>query len=986
LPAVSESIATLLADRFRIERELGRGGMATVYLAEDLKHGRRVAIKLLIPEIAAAIGPERFRREIEIAARLTHPNILPLHDSGVADGRLYYVMPYIEGESLRAKIVREGPLSVADALRLAREVAAALAYAHHRGLIHRDIKPENVLLSDGIALVADFGIAHVMDSGEDVTALTAAGTSLGTPSYMAPEQISGSAAIDGRADVYSLGCVAYEMLTGKPPFVGPIPFLVHQHLSAPPRPLRELRPEVPDGVADAIAKALSKKPEDRYETAARFAEALAADGALEPTVSVDTSGGSRIPNNLPAERTRFIGREKELVECRRLLEETRLLTLTGIGGGGKTRLGLKVAAGLLDSFPEGVWFVDFAPLTDPSRVPETVGGALGVREVAGQDLLDALRQHVRGKRLLLLLDNCEHLLTASAELADALLRSGEGVRILATSREGLGIEGERLVGLGSLALPPQTAGGDSRTAAGVDAVKLFVDRAQMAFNGFALTDENAAAIVEICRRLDGIPLAIELAAARIRLLSPDQIRDKLDDRFRLLTGASKAALPRHQTLRATIQWSYEQLSPAEQRLFRLLSVFAGGWTLESAARVSGEDADEFEVLDLLSHLVDKSLVLVDHERPGQPRYRVLETVRQYAQERLAEAGEAQAARDRHFQEFRELAERAYAERFIREEKWAAVLETEHDNLRAALEFARASDNERHLDLAGTLAWFWQARSHLLEGREHLTSAVAGAAPGAPRPARARALWGLANTMTWQGDAAAARPWMEDALRVWRQIGDLKEVGLALEGMGWAQFLGGEDGAARATFEECLAIQRKEGDPVLVNRATVALAQVLVALHQVAEARPMASEIIAYSKAHDDRRSLHSGWHFLADCALIEGDCAESLKLYSTSLAHAQALGDRLETSFEVQGVAMSLAGLGDSERALMLAASAKAEWERIGVDIHIRFWDGLLDRYLGAARQALGADASERAWQQGRLLPFETAVERGLGLVDETTR
>jgi predicted ATPase len=628
--------------------------------------------------------------------------------------------------------------------------------------------------------------------------------------------------------------------------------------------------------------------------------------------------------------------------------------------------------------------VDFAPMTDPSRIAETVGAALGVREVAGQDLMDVLQRHVRGKRLLLLLDNCEHLLTATAALADALLRSGEALRILATSREGLGIEGERLYGLRSLAVPPLAAGGDSRAVAAVDAVKLFVDRAQMAFNGFDLTDENAAPIAEICRRLDGIPLAIELAAARVRLLSPDQIRDRLDDRFRLLTGTSKAALPRHQTLRATIQWSYEQLSPAEHRIFRLLSVFAGGWTLESAARVSGEDADELEVLDLLSHLVDKSLVLVDRDRRGQPRYRVLETVRQYAQERLAEADEAPAARDRHFQEFRDLAERAYGERLIREEKWAALLETEHDNLRAALEFARGSDSERYLGLAGTLAWFWQARSHLLEAREHLTSALTGAAAGEPRPARARALWGLANTMTWQGDAAAARPWMEDALRLWRQIGDLKEVASALEGIGWAQIIGGEDEAALATFEECLALQRKEGDPVLINRAMVALAQVLVALHRVAEARPMASEVIAYSKAHDDRRSLHSGWHYLADCALIEGNCDESLELYSDSLAQAEAIGDRLEMSFEVQGVAMSLAGLGDSENALALAAAAKAEWERIGVDLHIRFWDALLDRYLGAARRALGADASERAWQEGKLLPFDTAVARARSMSDRT--
>ena len=979
-----EGFAGPLADRYRIERELGRGGMATVYLAEDLKHGRQVAIKLMTPEVAAAIGPERFRREIEIAARLNHPNILVLHDSGVADGRQYYVMPYIEGESLKAKIAREGRLSVEDSLRLAREIAGALSHAHHHGLIHRDVKPENVLLSDGIALVADFGIAHVAES-DDATALTAVGTSLGTPSYMAPEQINGSAAIDGRADVYSLACVVYEMLTGKPPFSGPIPFLVHQHLTVQPLPLRELRPEVPQGVADAIAKALAKRPEDRYETAARFAEALTADQTLQPTV-VSQAPAPGSPNNLPAERTRFIGREKELAECRRALGETRLLTLTGIGGCGKTRLALRIAEGQLESHPEGVWFVDFAPLTDASRVAETVATALGVREVAGRSLLDVLQQHVRGKRLFLILDNCEHLLTAIAELADALLRSGEAVRILATSREGLGIDGERLFALRSLAVPSQTAGGDSRAVGSVDAVKLFVDRAQTAFHGFSLTEENAGAIAEICRRLDGIPLAIELAAARVRMLSPDQIRGKLNDRFRLLTGASKTALPRHQTLRATIQWSYDQLSPAEQRLFHLLSVFAGGWTLESAARVSGEDADEFEVLDLLSHLVDKSLVLVDRERGNELRYGVLETVRQYAQERLAETDEAQPARRRHFREFRALAERAYGERFIREEKWAAVLETEHDNLRSARDFVRSSDNESYLELAGTLAWFWQARSHLLEGREHLTAALAGSAAGEPRPARARALWGLANTMTWQGDAAAARPWMEEALSVWRQIGDFKEVGSALEGIGWAQIIGGEDEAALATFEECLALQRKEGDPVLINRAMVALAQVLVALRRVAEARSMASEIIAYAKAHDDRRSLHSGCHFLADCALIEENCGESLRLYSDSLAHAQAIGDRLEMSFEVQGVAMSLAGVGDSENALALAASAKAEWERIGVDLHIRFWDALLDRHLGAARQALGADASERAWQEGKRMPFDTAVERALRITDDTSR
>jgi predicted ATPase len=961
---VPESFARALADRYRIERELGRGGMATVYLAEDLRHRRWVALKLLSPEVGAAIGSERFRREIEIAARLSHPHIVALHDSGVAADRLFYVMPYIEGESLRARLDRDGRLPVEEALRLAREVASALGYAHRRGLVHRDIKPANVLLSDGIALVADFGVARATEP-DDTPGLTSVGTTLGTPAYMAPEQISASPDLDSRADIYSLGCLLYELLTGQPPFSGTFQALVHQHLSIAPRPVTDRRPEVPLHVAAAIAKSLAKEPAERYGTAASFADALAIDGGLAaPTIlsaaSPSAAPPPAAPNNLPAERTRFIGRQKELADCSRLLEEARLLTLTGIGGAGKTRLALKLAAERLDRHPDGVWLVDLAPLADPARVPEALAAVLGVREAADRSLTEMLGQDLRGKRALLVLDNCEHLLAACAELSNALLSAAQEIRILATSREGLGVEGERLFALQSLDSPA--------------AVSLFVDRARQALHGFELGDEEAAGVAEICRRLDGIPLAIELAAARVKMLSVEQIRVKLDDRFRLLTGGSKTALSRHQTLRATIQWSYDQLPAAEQRLFRALSVFAGGWTLAAAERVAGHKTDDFDVLDLLSRLVDKSLVVVDRERDGEPRYRLLETVRQYGRERLTEDGEAPAVRRRHVTEFLTLAERAYGERFAREESWAATLEAEHDNLRAALDFARASDPERHLELAGALAWFWQVRSHLLEAREHLSAALAAAAPDPPRAAWARALWGIANTLAWQGDAAAARPRMEEALRIWRQLGDVREVALALEGIGWAQILGGEDQAARETFAECLRLQRGHGDPALVNRAMVALAQVLVALARVEEARPMASQILAYAQAHDDRRSEHFAWHYLADCALIEADWDSSLKLYQRSLVLAQALGDRLETSFEVQGVAMSLAGRGEAERALRLAAAAKAEWERIGVDLHIRFWDALLERYLGQARRDLGAETADRAWREGQRLAFDDAI------------
>jgi tetratricopeptide (TPR) repeat protein len=463
----------------------------------------------------------------------------------------------------------------------------------------------------------------------------------------------------------------------------------------------------------------------------------------------------------------------------------------------------------------------------------------------------------------------------------------------------------------------------------------------------------------------------------VKVLSIDQIRERLDDRFRLLTGGSRTALPRHQTLQATIEWSHDQLTPGEQRLFRLLAVFSGGWTFDVLSRIH-TGVDEFDALDDLSRLVDKSLVLVDrHEHRGL-RYSLLETVRQYASDRLRQAGETDDARRRHAAEFLSLAERGYSGRFTEEDRWSAAFEEDRENLRAALDYLRSSEPEQHLQMSGALGWFWQARSYLVEGREQLTAALA-ATPAEPlRPARARARAGIAALLAWQGDTDAAAIGWRDALRIWREVGDEAELAIALEGAGWADFVAGEDERAAATFEEHMRLQRATGDPHRINRALVGVGQLAVALNRVEQARECAAEILAYCKLHPNTRSEHLAVHYLADCALIERDFSKSLDLYRESLRLALILGDHVEIGFEVQGTAMSLAGLGEARTALRLIGGVDADWARVGANISVRFWSALMNRYIGAAREQLGAD-SERVYREGQQLSFDEVISTAFG-------
>jgi predicted ATPase len=975
-----------LADRYRIERELGRGGMAVVYLADDLKHGRKVAIKTIHAETAAAIAHERFLREIQIAARLTHPHILPLHDSGETNAQLYYVMPYIDGESLRVRLDREKQLPIGTAVRLTQEIASALEYAHQNGVVHRDIKPGNVLLAEGIAVVADFGIARALSASVE-SHQTATGVVVGTPYYMSPEQASGGANVDARSDLYSLGCVLYEMLTGEPPFTGPNAMMVlARHALEEMPPLKTKRPGISDELESVVRKSLAKSPADRYNTAALFAEALRAATAGPTVPRQRAKSEALVRDNLPKERTRFIGRETELSECALLLDETRLLTVTGIGGSGKTRLAVKLAASVRHNYPDGVWFVDLSPLREGSRVVEALAATLAVVEEPGKSLLETVGHHLNGKRLLLLLDNCEHLLDACASLVDALLNTVGDIRVLATSRERLGIDGERLIALGSLAVPSKACF-DLDAVKGSEAVSLFVDRAQIVDSEFVLDTHSAPPVVEICGRLDGIPLAIELAAARVKMLSVEEIRSRLDDRFRLLTGGNKA-LPRHQTLRAAVQWSYDLLTAEEQRLFRLLTVFAGGWTLEAATAVWSDAADEFEVLELMTRLADKSLVKIERLASGTSRYRMLETFRQFAQEKLEEAGEGDVARERHLKYFVAWSEhREPMGRGAEQGEWLTEVEREHENVLLALEFCpRArSGAEQALGLIDDVYLYWSLRGLYGVARERLGAALRIPGAESPTPARAWALVCMGDLARQQGALSEAQVSFEESLTISRNAGDPRNIAQALYGLGMVSLRDNDQDAAQARFEEGLQLGRQLGQSKLVAIGLNNLAILALDRGDLAHARVLWYEALALARSLMDPCSVAVVLTNLTNVDLKSGRLHEARRNLNEMLRIVRDEGLRAYANTGLRRLSELAVKSGDARRGARWSGAAAALEHALGSNRQTDRERSTHAAILAPARETLGAPEFARVVSEGAALDYKEALAEAQAWLEDPT-
>jgi non-specific serine/threonine protein kinase len=682
-----------------IHRELGRGGMGVVYLARDTRLAREVAIKSL-PETLAA-DPERlarFEREATVLASLNHPHIAQIFDIQDEGGIRYLILEYVAGDGLNDRIAR-GSLELSESLRICSQIARGVEAAHNRGIVHRDLKPDNVRLTeDGHVKVLDFGIAVAASleyrapaTADAVTIVGAApdvgvewGKIVGTPGYMSPEQARG-VPLDKRSDVFSFGCILYEMLTGKLAFPGET---VNDRVAAVLRSepdFNRLPDQTPDNVRDLLERCLVKDPAARLRDLGDAS--LELDGASGKKSGRTRTSVQRQVGNLPPDSSTFIGRTAQIDRLKTLLPTLRLVTLSGPGGCGKTRLSVRVGREFTSVHGDGVWLAELAPVNDPIAVQGAIAAAIGIPAVNGVvPSLNDIVTKLAPMDAMLIIDNCEHVLQYAARTVDTLLRSCPNVRILATSREPLGLPGEMVFRVPTLSLPPKLEGpADVDDITQSESVLLFVERATLAKPGFALTPANAPVIAKICWRLDGIPLAIEFAAARVKVLSVDQILDKLDQRFRLLTTNNSMVVERHQTLRATVEWSYGLLSDDERTVLGVWSAFAGGWTLEAATAILGSMMDEFEVLDVLSRLVDKSLVTTQEDGDTLIRYGLLETVKQFAGDKLEESGKAREVRDRHAAIYLDLARRSRDECTPASEGlWLERLRAERENLIAAL--------------------------------------------------------------------------------------------------------------------------------------------------------------------------------------------------------------------------------------------------------------------------------------------------------------
>jgi predicted ATPase/predicted Ser/Thr protein kinase len=901
-----------LLGRYRILRPLGAGGMGAVYVAEDVRLRRQVAVKVIRSTVFTTSARARFEQEARAASGLTHPNIITIFDIGDADDQPFIVMELLEGNSLR-ELVNE-PFSFDRLQRIAVQIADALTVTHERGIVHRDLKPENIFVtSDGNAKILDFGIARIRHGGDQDEGfpteerLTIEGSAVGTIGYMAPEVISGQRG-DFRADVFSFGCILYEMAAGRRPFTGKsVMEILAACLSEHPPPLSSQRSDLPPAFSSIVERALRKDPDERFpSTRILLDELRRMSGGAVPVMPAEAA-----PLSLPRVDFPLLGREAELekIESMFVEEGTRLVTLTGPGGSGKTRLAIAAAEKLQGWFSGRVYFVSLASVSEHELVGAAIARVLGAVDPARAPLPSVIAQlRATEQRTLLVIDNFEQVVEAAADLAE-LISACSAVSILVTSREILHLYAERNLLVPPLPVPESS--GDTTSAAAMEspAVMLFLQRARAVNPDVEIDASSLSAIVEICRHLDGLPLAIELAAARTRLITPRAMLARLGERLKLLTGGARDLPDRQQTLRRTLDWSYELLGPEEQRLLRRLAVFAGSFSLEQAEAVADPFGRlEIDIVDGVGSLVDKSLLVRKGEEDGDPRFGMLGMVRDYAAERLSTSGEEQETRKAHAAYFLVLAEEAgQALGRGEEEEWMVRLGREHDNLRAALEWTTAAGlTEWGLRIAVGIFPFWERSEHLSEGRRRLEALLADRA-GADRLLRARGLFALSVLACTQKEYRVASSRAEESLALYRELEDRGGIAVSCNCLGLIYTERRELGQAATILEESLALWQASGDEASYARTLTNLAMVRRLQGEHEAARQMYTETEALFLRIGDRSSAARARNRLGDVASEMGQPDEAASYYESALQAFRELGDGW-------GVASSLVDIGNLAR------------------------------------------------------------------------
>jgi len=1031
--------------KYRIEARLGAGGMGAVYRGTQLALQRPVAIKVVLGASSGVqVAVKRFEREALAVARLRHPHIVAVHDYGVAvDVGAYLVLEYLEGSTLRDELRRRGALPLSEAIAWFGQICSAVQAAHVAGLIHRDLKPDNIVLeqveAERVAKVLDFGIARFFDeSDHGRTPLTGPGGILGTPYYMSPEQCRGEPA-GPQSDVYALGCVLFQMATGRPPFeASSAPALLYQHVSVAPPPPSAYSPSIPSALSETILRALAKDPRERFDSAAAFRSAVTAASAGDSAATLPLAHGvasegiagasNRVPNNLPAEMSRLIGRDRDVAGVRLVLPGSRLVTVTGPGGIGKTRLVLSVASSLLESHADGVWLADLGSLADPGHVAGAVADVFGLGGQSGRSILDVLLGHLRNRRLLLVLDNCDQVIDACATLATALLRGCPNLKLLASSREPLAIDGEHVYPLEPLAVASEALARTAQQALEWDAIGLFVERAKAARPSWKLTDADAPLVARLCARLDGIPLAIELAAARVHALSVGQILDRIGAQH-LLAGGSRSVPARHRTLDAAIDWSYNLLSADERLLLERMSIFAGGWTLEAAEAVgSSDELDTVEVLPLLIHLVEKSLVVMD-ERPEATRYRMLETIRAFAGARLPD-DDREAVAERHRAWVLHAVEAAFVDfGSTHHDRWRRNVGAEHANALAALADGRKRQDPtgKNLQLALALGAYWEDFGHWELCRNWIEYCQA-ASPDADGVLRARAKFRLASISHRQGFYSDAESLfreclsllegtdrlrlraealsqlgrivgaqgrldeklslLTEAVGLHRSSGTTTTIASVLQGLGETARQLGELREAEQWLDESLDLFRNAGFSEGISVALLERAKVSLAAGDAVQGYIRASEALDVARAGSFELLVSQCQAVVGESLMAQGEWARARTSLSDALRRANELGAVDDALTAIEGLARVALNAGDGAAAFRLACFVDAHRESMHDPLPVRE-QLAAEAFLEQLRGILGAAAADACASGVASMQLADAVAlamRGGGQDTETER